>query len=115
MLFLVKTVISALLIATVSELAKRFSLFAAVVASLPIVSLLTMLWLYWETRDTGKVASLSSGILWSLIPSSIFFLTFPWLLRGGMRFGWAMLLSLLIMVAGYALYVALLRHFGIRF
>lgn len=102
--FLIKTLISALIIATVSELSKKENLLAAILASLPLTSLLAMIWLYNDTKDPVKVANLSTGILWAIIPSLVFFLIFPYLIKTGLNFWLSMVVGLLAMGAGYVLY-----------
>ena len=88
--FLIKVLISALLIAAVSEIARRSSLLGALLASLPVTSLLAFMWLYRETGDTEKVAALSADIFWLVLPSLVLFLLLPVLLRHGWNF-WASL------------------------
>lgn len=114
MYFLLKVLISAVIVAAVSELARRFSAVAAVVASLPLTSLLAIVWLWHDTRDGRQVAALAGNIFWALLPSLLFFVVFPFLLRAGWRFGPALLISVLVMLAGYAAYLWLLGRFGIR-
>ena len=69
--FLIKVLISALLVAAVSEVARRSSLLGALLASLPVTSLLAFMWLYRETGDTEKVAALSADIFWLVLPSLV--------------------------------------------
>lgn len=114
MQFLTKVFISALVIASVSELAKKSTLLAAILASLPVTSILAILWLYRETHDSQKVIDLVQGIFWAVLPSLIFFLILPLALKGGLRFVWAMLLSCGIMILSYTLYVVVLNKFGVR-
>ena len=114
MRFLVKVLISSVVIASVSELAKRSTLAAAILASLPTTSLLAILWLYRDTHNSQKVIDLSVGIFWAVLPSLIFFLILPLALKRGLRFGTAMLLSCGIMILSYLLYVALLNKFGVK-
>lgn len=114
MQFLVKIVLSALIIATVSELGKRFTLLGAILASLPLTSILALTWLYVDTRDTQPVIDLSVGIFWAVLPSLLFFLVFPLLLRGGMAFTPALLASCVVMAAGYGLYTLVLHQLGIN-
>lgn len=115
MYFLLKILISALVVAAVSEIGRRSTLTAALVASLPLNSVLALTWLYHDTRDGERVIALSRGIFWALLPSLFFLLLFPWLLRSGVRFGAAMGISLLAMGGAYLLYVGVLGRFGIRF
>ena len=84
--FLIKVLISALLVAAVSEVARRSSLLGALLASLPVTSLLAFMWLYRETGDTEKVAALSADIFWLVLPSLVLFVLLPVLLRQGWSF-----------------------------
>ncbi len=90
--YVVKVLITALVVVAVSETAKRSSLFAAIIASLPLTSLLAFVWLYLDTRDTGRVAALSLDILWLVVPSLVLFAVLPALLRLGWSF-WTSLLA----------------------
>ncbi len=106
--YLVKLVISATLIVVVSEVARRSSLFGGLIASLPLVSFLGMIWLYVDTRDSDKVAALSRDIFWLVLPSLALFALLPWLLKR-MSFAPALGLATVGMFAAYGLTVALLR------
>ena len=77
---LIKILLSALLIFAVSEIAKRSSLVGAILASLPIVSILAMIWLWRDTHDVARIARLSHGIFWLVIPSLVLFAILPSLL-----------------------------------
>lgn len=112
--FLLKVAISAVIIAAVSEIAKRFTIFAALIASLPLNATLAMIWVYRDTRDPGKIIELSWGIFWAVLPSQAFFVALPLLLKSGMKFSWAMTLSVFIMFAAYSVYVLVLNRFGIK-
>lgn len=113
MLFFLKALISGLVIAGVSELGKRYSVVAALLASLPLTSILAMLWLYGETGDAQKIIRLSKGIFWAVLPSLLFFIVLPLLLKGGMKFGLAMILSCTTMSLAYFLYFFLINKIGI--
>ena len=84
--FLAKVLISALLIAAVSEVGRRSSLVGALLASLPVTSILAFVWLYRDTRDAAKVAALSTDIFWLVLPSLLLFLLLPAMLRQGWNF-----------------------------
>jgi hypothetical protein len=109
-----KLTFSALLIYLLSEIAKRSTIFAAMLASLPITCILAATLLYWETGDVERVASFTSGVLWLIYPSLIFFVVFPILLRRGFGFSSSLALSIAIMVAFYGVYVVVLRWFAIK-
>jgi uncharacterized membrane protein (GlpM family) len=115
MQYLIKIAISGLIIAGVSELAKRSTPLAAVLASLPLVSIVAMIWLYGETRDIQRVTDLSLGIFWAVIPSLTFFLAVPFFLKNGVKFTLAMFLSGCVTFVAYAAYAAVLGRFGIKF
>ena len=91
-----KTLISAVIIVAISELARRSSFAGALLASLPLVSVLAMVWLYIDTRDSAQVAALSTGVFWLVLPSLGFFLCLPLLLKYGSGFWQALGLSALV-------------------
>lgn len=113
--FLIKTLLSAVIIAAVSEIGKKSSTLAAILAALPMTSLMVVTWLYLDTGDTAKVAELSTGIFWAILPSFIFLLSLPWLLRSGFRFPSAMAISCGLLIAGYGAYIMILKRVGIEF
>ncbi|HEY8102000.1 MAG TPA: DUF3147 family protein [Burkholderiaceae bacterium] len=112
--YIAKIIVSAILIAVVSELAKRNSIWAATLASLPLISLLAFIWLYIETGDANRIATLAQGIFWLVLPSLVLFILLPILLRAGWNF-WPSLLASCIATAGaYAAMAWLLSRFGVR-
>jgi hypothetical protein len=110
----IKVLLSALIIVAVSEISKRSSFLGGLLASLPLVSLLSFLWLYYETRDAAKIAALSWSIFWLVIPSLLLFVALPLLLKAGLRFPSALVISIVAMLAGYGGMVGVLRLFGVR-
>lgn len=114
MQFVIKTIISALIIATVSTLSKRLPLLGAIIVSLPLNSVLAMIWLYTDTKDVGKIVDLSYSIFWIVIPSVVFFLALPVFLKRNYGFYPSLLLSSLAMVGSYWLYVKALTGLGIK-
>lgn len=111
---LIKTLISAVIIVAISELSRRSSLLGALLASLPLTSLLAFIWLYRDTHDTAKIAALSTSIFWLVLPSLVLFLVLPVLLRRGFHFPSALALSTLAMLAAYGAMTAILRALHIR-
>jgi len=114
MQFIIKTLISAVIISAVSELGKRLTPVAAILASLPITSILAMVWLYRDTGDIQKITDLSYGIFWAVLPSLLFFLVLPFSLKVGLKFGLALVVSSLVMSLGYGIYVIILGRLGIK-
>ncbi|MFT5171039.1 MAG: hypothetical protein ACI9BD_000811 [Candidatus Marinamargulisbacteria bacterium] len=111
MFFAFKIFLSAFIIAGVSELAKRVTWIAAILASVPILSILALIWLYVETKDVQRVIDLSNGIFWAVLPSLLFFVVLPLLLRQGVGFPISLSISILIMASGYGLYSYLMAVF----
>ncbi len=111
--FLAKVLISALLIAAISEVARRHSGFAALIASLPLTSLLAFVWLHVEGTPAEAIATLSTQIFWLVIPSLLLFLLLPWLLRSGMGFWQALCLAAAATICCYFACLPLLRRFGV--
>ncbi len=99
---LIKFGLSAAVLVAVSEIAKRSSVWAALLASLPLTSLLAFIWLYLDTHDTQKVATLSSDIFWLVIPSLVLFPTLASLLRSGISFWLAMAGACAVTLLAYA-------------
>jgi len=111
--YALKVLLTALVVVTVSEVAKRSSVFAALVASLPLTSLLAFVWLYLDTRDASKVATLSVDIFWLVIPSLALFLALPLFLRLGWGFWLSLLAACTVTAACYASMLALAKRVGI--
>lgn len=113
-LYIVKVIITALLVVLIAEISKRSSLIASILASVPLVSVLAMIWLYVDTKDTDKISALSTGIFWLVIPSLVLFLTLPVLLKKEINFYISMGLSIAITVICYYLMITILGRFGIK-
>jgi hypothetical protein len=109
-----KVLISALVIVAVSEIAKRSTLFGALVASLPLTSILAMVWLYQDTKDTTRVATLSSEILWLVVPSLLLFVLLPVLLKRGMNFYPALGIAAGCTAIAYLATAMVVQRFGIK-
>ena len=88
-----KGVLSGAIVVTASEIAKKSSIFGALIVSLPIVSILSLTWLYSDTKDTAKVADFAEGILWLVIPSLALFVSFPVFIKRGIEFYPSLLIS----------------------
>ncbi|MCP4984393.1 MAG: DUF3147 family protein [Gammaproteobacteria bacterium] len=111
--YIVKVVISAILIVVIAEISKRSSLIGAILASVPLVSVLAMIWLYIDTKDVTRVAGLASGIFWLVLPSLALFISLPILLKQGISFYLSMGASILITIGCYWLMMTLLEQMGI--
>ncbi len=112
--YLAKIAITTILIVAISEIAKRSTLVGAILASIPLVSVLAMLWLYLETKDVDQVGSLATSVFWLVLPSLALFVSLPLLLKQGLNFYLSMGVSIAITVACYFLLLALLGYFGVK-
>ena len=108
-----KLILSAAIIVVVSEVAKHSAGLGALIKSLPLVSILAMIWLYVDTQDTEKIADLSVGTFWLVLPTLPMFLVLPALLRSGMGFYASLGISIAVMAGCYLVAVPILARFGI--
>jgi hypothetical protein len=108
--YLVKIALTAVTVVAVSELAKRSTLWGALLTSLPLTSVLAFVWLYVDTGDTDRIARLSIDVLWLVVPSLGFFVALPALLRGGVGFWLSMAAAAVGTAIAYAATIALLTR-----
>jgi len=108
-----KALLSGVIIAAVSETAKRSPSLGALILSLPLVSLLAFIWLWRDTSDTERIAALSQSTFWLVLPTLPMFLVLPALLRNGAGFWTALGLSCLLTIALYVLMAWMLGRFGV--
>jgi hypothetical protein len=111
---LAKALVSGLLIALISEIGKRLPAVAALVASLPLVSVLGMILLWRARPDAENMAVHAQATFWYVLPSLPMFLLIPALLRHGTGFWLALGLGCLLTVALYLLMVKFGPSLGIR-
>lgn len=112
--YITKVVVSAVLIVAISEIAKRSSLLGAILASIPLISVIAIIWLYHETGDTAKISTLASSVFWLVIPSLALFVTLPSLLKIGVGFYWSLGVSIMVTIGCYFLMIQLLSFFEIK-
>ena len=114
MLYLiVKAAVSGIIITLASEVARRSPIWGALILSLPLVSILAMIWLWRDTGDSERIAALGQGTFFLVLPTLPFFLVLPALLRQGLAFWPAMVAACLVTVALYLLVVWLLPKLGV--
>jgi hypothetical protein len=111
---IIKAAISGILIALASEVARRNAGFGALIASLPLVSVLGMIWLWRDTQDPLKLADHAQATLWFVAPSLPMFLLIPILLRAGYGFWLSLAAGCLLTVVLYALIIGVAARWGIR-
>ena len=111
--FIVKCALSGIIIAVVSEVAKRSPAFGALIVSLPLVSLLGIIWLWRDTGDIERIASHAQSTFWYVLPSLPMFLVLPAMLRAGIGFWPSMGASCALTVLLYFITAGSLARFGI--
>jgi hypothetical protein len=111
---LIKAGISGILIAIASDVARRWPGWGALIVSLPLVSVLTIIWLWRDTGDPERVAAHVGATFWFVLPSLPMFLLMPWLLRQGYSFWLALIAGCALTIALYLAMVHLGPKFGLR-
>src|SRR5215467_13122421 len=115
MLYLItKALISGVIIMAASEAAKRSPTYGALLVSLPLISILAMIWLWRDTGDNERIAALSEGTFWLVLPTLPMFLVLPALLRNGLPFWTALAASCALTITLYLIAVWLLPKIGIN-
>ena len=109
-----KLVITALLIVLISEIAKRNSLMGAMLAAIPLVSILAMIWMYIDTNDSKSAVEFSNSIVWLIAPSMTLFITFPILIKKGLSFYPSLAISVVMTMLAYYGVIFLLEKLGLR-
>ena len=114
MLYLVaKAALSGVIVAAVSETARRSPTVGALIVSLPLVSLLAILWLWRDTGDVERIASLMTSTFWFILPSLPMFLLMPFMLRAGVGFWPSLAAACGLTIALYFLMVWALARLGV--
>lgn len=115
MLYLfIKAALSGVIVMAVSEIARRSPSLGGLIASLPLISILGILWLWRDTSDVERIAAHSQATFWFVLPSLPMFLIFPAMLRHGVNFWLALVLGCAITIALYVATLWVLPKFGIR-
>ena len=115
MYFIIKTIVTALIIVLVSEIAKKYTWAAAVIVSIPLTSLLAFIWLYYDTRDVQKVIDLSLGTIVMTIPSILFFILLPIMLKLKQNFTFSIVVAILSTSLAYFFFIILIKKINFNF
>ena len=114
LLIVTKYAVTSLVIVLVSELAKRSDKLGALVASLPLVTIMVMIWLYAENQGVDKIARHAHYTFWYVLPTLPMFLLTPALLYRGVTFWLALGTGVLLTVCLFAATVLVAKHFGVN-
>ena len=112
--YIIKLLLTAGIIVIVSEVSKRLPLLGSLLASLPLVSILGMIWMYGETKDLIRIADHAEGTFWYVLPSLPMFLLMPFLLRKGISFPAALSAGIALTGVLYFLMTKVLAKFGMN-
>lgn len=108
-----KYLLTAAVVVLASEFAKRSDKLGGLIAALPLMTLLTLIWLYVEKQPPEKIANHARYTFWYVVPTLPMFLCFPALLPH-LGFWSTMLASVIITGVCFALFAVVGRHFGIE-
>jgi hypothetical protein len=114
MYIILKTLISAIIIVAVSEIAKKYT-WTAIIVSLPLTSLLAFVWLYWDTKDYQKVIDLSYSTIVMTVPSIVFFIVLPILLKFKQNFVFSLIVSIISTAIAYAIFMFIIKKLNFNF
>ena len=106
-----KVLITAIIIVVASEIAKEKSLLAGLIISMPIITVLALIWLYWDTHDVEQVKDLTNNTLLMILPSLTFFIFLPVLLIFEINFIFSMIIAVLGTAICYWIYTVILSKF----
>lgn len=110
---ILKAALSGILAMLVSEVARRSPGIGGLVASLPLISIMAIIWLWQDTADTERIASLSEATFWYVLPTLPMFLVLPAMLRTGVGFWISLAASCLLTISLYAATTWILHRVGI--
>jgi hypothetical protein len=112
--FVTRALLSGFIIAAIALIAKRSPAAGALVASLPLVSILGMIWLWRDTHDSGLMASHVEATFWYVLPSLPMFLIIPALLRNGVTFWVALAAGCVVTILLYLVTINIAARYGVR-
>ncbi len=112
--FLIRALLSGLIIAAIAVIGRKAPALAALVASLPLISILGMIWLWRDTGDAKLLADHAEATFWYVLPSLPMFLLIPAMLRGGQNFWIALAAGIALTFVLYLLTIGIAARFGVR-
>ena len=110
---LLKAALSGAIVMAASEVARRSATLGAIILSLPLVSILAFVWVWGESGDSARIADLSQGTFWYVLPTLPMFLVFPALLRHGVAFWPALGAACALTIVLYVAMTWALARFGV--
>ena len=114
MYIFLKVLLTALIVVAISEISRRSTILAGIIASIPLTSLLAIIWIYFDTSDLEMIKSLSGNILLMIPPSLTFFVCLPLFIDMKIEFYISVFFSIVITAIVYWLYFYILGILGIN-
>lgn len=112
--FLIRALLSGLIVALVAAIARKQPAMGALIASLPLISILGMIWLWRDTHDAANMARHAEATFWYVLPSLPMFLLIPVMLRSGYGFWPSLAAGCLLTVLLYLGTVFVAARFGVK-
>ena len=110
----IKYLITAALVVAISEIAKRSDRAGAMIAALPWITSLAMIWMFVEKQGTEKIGNHAWYTFWYVLPTLPMFLLIPWMLRSGVGFPLTMLAAIALTASLFTLTAWLVSKWGIE-
>ena len=112
--FITRALLSGIIVAAIALLAKRSPAMGGLLASIPLVSTLGMIWLWRDTKDSELVADYVGSAFWYFLPSMPMFLIIPALLRHGVNFWVSLGIGCVVTILLYLITISIAARFGVR-
>lgn len=113
-LLITKFLVTSFIIVLVSEVAKRTDKIGALIASLPFVTIMVMIWLYVEKQGAEKIANHAYYTLWFVVPTLPMFAQIPYMLRKGYNFWLTLGVGILVTFLSFLITVWIGKKFGVE-
>lgn len=112
--FLIRAALSGIIVAAVALIARKSPAAGALIMSLPLLSILAMIWLWHDTGDRTRLADHAEATFFYVIPTLPMFLLIPWMLRHEQNFWVTLLAGCVVTFLLYLMTIAIAARFGIR-
>ena len=99
----------------VSEIAKKYTWAAAIIVSIPLTSLLAFIWLYYDTKDVQKVIDLSLSTIVMTLPSIVFFIVLPFMLKFKYSFSFSIIIAIISTSVAYIIFISIIKKLNFNF
>lgn len=112
--FAIRAILSGIIIALIALISRKAPAAGALIASLPLISVIGMIWLWRDTTDPQLLANHAEATFWYVLPSLPMFLLMPWILRSGYGFWVALVAGIATTIILYLITIVIAARFGVR-